>query len=460
MTREEACALLDGPRERAVTKILELAHKAEQWDRQSAPAVDPLQPSATVAPFKKPAAPRRRRKPGRKAGHPGACRPVPETIDARVEHRLETCPDCGHPVGNPIRSHTRLIEDLEPGTVNTHAHTVHGHWCGHCHKIVTPTVTAALPRATLGLNLVIYSAWMHYRLGISVGNLLAILQHLFGLRVSAGGLTQSWIRLGETLAPYGVQLEQAIRQAGVLHADETGWRVNGTTHWLWAFCTEDLAYFRIERRRNAEVVYAVLGEFFDGLLVCDFYAAYNAVETWAKQRCLFHLFAELRRVDQRNTSIPWRDARRRIQRLFQDAIRLKIRRPELEPSVYQRRKRRLHQRLDELIATSFPDKDATRLIKRLANFRGELLTFLDHDDLPPTNNRGEQEMRTPVMTRKVCQHNRSEAGAETHALLLSLFRTAELRGHDPLTFLRQLTEAAIAGKPIAFVDPTPVAQAA
>jgi transposase len=61
MTREEACALLDGPREEAVAQILELAHKAAQWDQQS--AADPLQPSATVAPFKKPAAPRRTRKP-------------------------------------------------------------------------------------------------------------------------------------------------------------------------------------------------------------------------------------------------------------------------------------------------------------------------------------------------------------------------------------------------------------
>lgn len=459
MTREDAYALLDGPREAAVARILELAHKAERWDRQSAPA-DPLQPSATVAPFKKPTAPRRTRKPGRKAGHPGACRPTPDVIDVHSAHRLETCPDCGQPVGPAIRAHTRIIEDLAPGTLETHAHTAHGHWCRRCQKIVTPTVTAALPRASLGLNVVLYGAWMHYRLGISVGNLLTILHNLFGLRVSAGGLTQAWIRLGQMLTPYAVQLERAIRQAGVLHADETGWRVNGTTHWLWAFCTQDLAYYRIERRRNAEVVYAFLGEIFDGLLVCDFYAAYNRIEAWAKQRCLFHLFAELRRVDQRNPSRAWISARRAIQRLFQDAIRLKLRRSELEPLTYQRRKRRLHQRLDDLIATAWRDRDAKRLVKRLANFRGELLTFLDHDDLPPTNNRAEQEMRIPVLTRKVCQQNRSEAGAQTHALLLSLFRTAELQGHAPLEFARRLTEAAIAGRPIELVSPSPAPKAA
>jgi len=99
-------------------------------------------------------------------------------------------------------------------------------------------------------------------------------------------------------------------------------------------------------------------------------------------------------------------------------------------------------------------------VNRLANFRGELLTFLDHDDLPPTNNQGEQEMRIPVQALKVCQQTCSEAGAETHALLLSLFRTAELRGHEPLAFLRTLTEAAIAGEPLEFIYPAPAAEAA
>ena len=38
------------------------------------------------------------------------------------------------------------------------------------------------------------------------------------------------------------------------------------------------------------------------------------------------------------------------------------------------------------------------------------------------------------------------AGAKTHAILLSLFRTAELQGHQPVNFAISLTKAAIAGQ--------------
>ena len=54
-------------------------------------------------------------------------------------------------------------------------------------------------------------------------------------------------------------------------------------------------------------------------------------------------------------------------------------------------------------------------------------------------------MRKSVVARKICQQNRSIRGAKTHAILLSLFRTAELQGHQPVDYVISLTKAAIAG---------------
>ena len=100
-----------------------------------------------------------------------------------------------------------------------------------------------------------------------------------------------------------------------------------------------------------------------------------------------------------------------------------------------------------MIVDPYDDDDARRLAKRLKNFRGELLAFLDHEGVPPTNNLAEQQMRKPVMARKICRQNRSGRGAKTHAILLSLLRTAELQGHQPVDYVITLTKAAIAGNP-------------
>src|SRR5712675_968527 len=144
MTREEARALLELPREQAITALLELADKAEQWERLRAQgehtAVSPTTPSGMRPVYTKPAARGRKKTPGRKRGHPGARRPTPDQIDDYHEHTLCQCPHCQSKLGDPIRSHTRLIEDIPPVTPKVTEHTIHGYWCGTCQKIVTRIV--------------------------------------------------------------------------------------------------------------------------------------------------------------------------------------------------------------------------------------------------------------------------------------------------------------------------------
>ena len=65
-----------------------------------------------------------------------------------------------------------------------------------------------------------------------------------------------------------------LRWTNVVHADETGWRENGVNGYVWTFSTPTERYF-LRRGKGKEVVDEALGEFFSGVLVSDFYAAYH-----------------------------------------------------------------------------------------------------------------------------------------------------------------------------------------
>ena len=447
MNREQALAILDLPRSEARAAIVALWEKADQWDRLQAASADnsvsPTTPSGMRPVYLKPCTKRRHKKPGRKPGHLGACRPNPDHIDVHCEHPLTTCPKCGTAVDKPIRQHTRLIEDIPQVTPQVTAHTIHGYWCSHCKTIVTPKVTAALPRSSLGLRFVVYTAWLHYLVGVSVGNCVKTAAVALGFRVSPGGLTLAWQNLAALLEHQYDAIGEKIRHSAVLHADETGWRINGVTHWLWAFATRQHCYYLIDRRRGAAVVKQVLGTLFPGILITDFWGAYNAIQALAKQRCYFHLFTELVKVDKRNCAATWKRFRKRLSRLLKDAVRLGEQREIRSPSGYARRRVKLQLRLDELIAGAFEDADARRLIKRLRRHREEMFTFLDHKEVSPYNNHAEQQMGVAVHTRKVSQQNRSSRGAKTHAILMTLFRSAQLQGLNPVDHVLQMARAAI-----------------
>ena len=68
------------------------------------------------------------------------------------------------------------------------------------------------------------------------------------------------------------------------------------------------------------------------------------------------------------------------------------------------------------------NKDLKRLSKRLIKYRREMFTFVK-TEVEPTNNNAEREIRPAVLMRKTSYGNRSERGAKTQAVLMSVIRT-------------------------------------
>jgi len=432
MTRDEAAAILRMPEDKAIDTILSLSERAEKYDKLCGPD-SPTCPSGMKPPYLKPTVKKRRKKPGRKKGHPGAARTKPKKIDHYIEHTLECCPDCNKLLRKPIKSHKRYTIDIPPVEPKVTEHTVNGYWCSGCRKTVYPKVTEALPNSNLGVSMLIMTAWLHYWVGMSVHNIVKYLSNFWNFDVTPGGLTQAWKKLGTTLKPIYDQIGEEVRNTAVLHADETGWRIFGKTYWLWCFATGKWCYFTIDKSRGSPVILRVLGNFFRGVLVCDFWGAYNKIRTLATQRCFYHLLTALEKVDKANKSLEWKSFRKKLVRLVMDAVRLAEMKDTLCPEVCESRKTRLYVRQDLLIdSADRTDKDINRLIKRIIRHRNEFFTFLEFNGVSPYNNHAEQQIRRPVITRKISQQNRSNEGAKTHAIFMSLFRSAELQGYNPV----------------------------
>lgn len=414
----------------------------------------PSTPSGMKAPYAKAAPKAPKRKKNRKF-HRGGHRPPPDKIDPIVQdHTLERCPDCNNPLPDSSTTRERFTEELPVLKPQVVQHIIHRYWCCLCKKIVDAPVTDALPKSTIGLRTMVYSAWLHYILGVSFDKVIELLNVSAYFKISTGGLFGAWRNLAQILQPLYEQVGHNARWSAVLHADETGWRVNGRLHWLWCFTSKDLAYYVIDRCRGSPVVLKVLGKFFAGILVTDFFAAYNQIIALAKQKCLVHLLRELVRVDLFDFSPQWKYFRRQLKRFIIDAIRLGRKRTELKPTHFEARKKLLRQRLTQICFTSYPNENAERLRKRLQRHQDEILTFLDHPDMTADNNHAERQIRPAVVSRKISYGNRSQQGADVQAMLLSIFRTLELRGYSSVnTVIFLVKEHLRTGKRISLPPP-------
>ena len=414
------------------------ARIAELQKRCGQQEATPSTPSAMVPVYAKANASKRRKRPGARKGHPGARRAKPTRIDRRVEHRLKRCPHCHGPVQRCKRKRTRVIEDIpEHITPVVTEHTIHRDYCPACKKHVEPVVPDALPNATLGHHVVGLTSWFHYGLGITIDQVVDILGYHLQTRLTPGGLVDAWRRLAVVLIPWYDQIGRQARDSAVLHADETGWRVSGQTYWLWCFANHQVCYYMIDRCRGSPALQKFFTEAFAGTLIHDFWAPYESVETDDRQYCLVHLLRELEKVDQHNDSAEWQAFAKKLRRLIRDGIRLR-KRPDFEPQRYQSRIRLIDRRLTAIAQWQGPDgqpiyrdADALRLAKRLRKHWDHLFTFLDKPEVPFENNFAERMIRPAVILRKNSQSNRSKQGAATQAILMSIYRTLRMRGHDP-----------------------------
>lgn len=402
-------------------------------EKQRKPGDSPSTPSGMKPVFEKETTPRRRKKLGRKKGHAGSRRAKPAVIHQRVVLRLEHCPICDSRVTPCRETRTRIVEDI-PENINpvVTQYTIHRDWCPQCRQRVEPKVADALPGAQIGNRVLVLSAWLHYGLGVTLEQILSVFNFHLHFQLTAGGLVQMWYRLQEILFAWYDEIKAQALNATTLFADETGWRVKGKTWWLWCFTTADLTYYLIDRCRGRPLLRKFFRREFQGILVSDFWGAYNAIRCMAKQKCIPHLLRDLHTVEKYHApGRCWQRFAKKLRRLLRDAMRLS-KHSERSTSDYASKRQRIAERLQELIDRSWKDKNARRLIKRLRRHQQELFTFLDHPEVPYDNNTAERAIRPAVIIRKNSYANRSEAGADMQAVLMSVFRTLKQRGHNPL----------------------------
>lgn len=383
-----------------------------------------------------------RKKPGRKAGHPGAYQAVPDHVDQESFEPLSSCPCCDGEVDD-VTDHEQFVVDLPK--VRAHVHrivTQSGH-CGRCRRRVHSrhpdqvSTAAGAARVALGPNVLGLATDLKHRYGMAYRKVADLIATYFGIRITHGALVQASVRLAKLGEVTYLAMIATVRASPVVHTDDTGWRIDGESTWLWVFATEDITVYVVARSRGSDVVIGVLGAEFAGTLVSDGLPALDALDAvgYSRAQCLGHLIVRASEL----ASLHKAGAARMplaVKGLLQDVIALRGRRDDLAASTYRRYCRGVEHRLDRLLAGHSTVTENEKLRRHMRKHRDQLLVTLDDPAVPPTNNLAEQRLRGAVIVRKLGGCNRSDVHAWAHAVHASVAQTAHCQGFTYTDFVR------------------------
>jgi transposase len=434
--QQEALAEREAAIERRDEKIRELEDELAQFRR---PAKTPENSSVPPSRAQKTNRVAGRRKLGPKRGHIGVSRARSEP-DVVVECRPRTCAGCGQELpqtGGRRTGRSQVVElpVLAPVVIEAWQYTVA---CGRCGEQTAGTYPAGLePRRTFGPGVEALLSYFHERHHVGYERLVEVCRDVFGLAISEGGVENALHRWVEHARPTYAAIREQVRGSPVINSDETSARVAGRTHWQWVIQTTEASYHVIAPSRGREVIDAFLAGAEPAVWGSDLWAPQLLTPAGEHQVCLSHQDRDLTfasEADPDNERIWALDLRH----LFGRAIRLHRERAQVTPATFARRRLLIENATDRLVFDRYvaPKTEAARLQARYRTHRDSLYVFLHRDDVEPTNNGSERDLRPSVIHRKVIGGFRSAWGAEASAIRSSILATARKQGQNLLHAFR------------------------
>ena len=358
---------------------------------------------------------------GAPQGHKGATR-VLDKPDEIIHVTAESCPDCSHPLDSPIRTEKRTIFDIPPPQrVKVTEYDLDVYRCSNCGREVKSVHRDCPQTGDMGIYLLNYIVMLKYNLRGPIRRVQEFLRNNNGLDLSVKGIADAILRVGDACKNEYIAIQNRIRRSKWVHADETGFHVNGEKFWLWAFrSAENDVLITVVDSRGRDVVKDTLGEDFSSPVIVDGWKAYSYLTII--QRCWAHL---IREVDAFMNTEHGRELSEEIHKMFKE-----LKEFLKSGNMDERRSMKdlLERRMEDMVRRYDLYKELHKPVEYLRNGLGSWFTCLLYPGMEPTNNLAEQAIREHVVIRKIIGTFRSESGSQNYQYIASLLSTWRLKG--------------------------------
>jgi hypothetical protein len=220
----------------------------------------------------------------------------------------------------------------------------------------------------------------------------------------------------------------------LIHADETRANIKGRLAYVWVLTNLNEVVYILAESREGEIVQELLRGF-HGVLVSDFYAAYDTIRC-PQQKCLIHLMRDL---NDEILSNPFDAEMKSVAVGFASLLKPMvdtIDRRGLRKSSLRKHLVAVDQFYNFLDTSEFKSEGAIKCQQRFLKNRDKLCTFLRYDGVPWNNNNAEHAIKAFSRLRDVMAGSSSKKGVNEYLTLLTVAETCEYQGLDFLDFLR------------------------
>ncbi len=278
-----------------------------------------------------------------------------------------------------------------------------------------------------------WAMFQHVAYRISLETVQKMLEEFFGFRIFNTEIHMFKSLMARYYKVTYRKLLEKILSGTLLHVDETEIKLQNVKGYVWVFTNLEEVVYMYRPTREGDFLRELLKSF-HGVLVSDFYAAYDAIEC-PQQKCLIHL---IRDINQELLNNPFDEELKLITQPFGSLLRGIITTVDthgLRRKYLQQHEVEVEKYFKFLSEQSICSETAEALRGRMTKYRGKLFTFLNHDGVPWNNNNAEQAIKQFAYYRENTIGIMRETGLSDYLVLLSICQTCRYKGDSFLQFL-------------------------
>lgn len=391
------------------------------------------------------------KKPGAQAGHIGQTLCRFENVDEVIFHRVDECKGCLRDLSQQRADmvETRQVIDMKISLeVIDHKAERKCCDCGHYNSASFPHgVTKAVQYGAGVQALSVYLS--QYQL-VPVKRIGEFFKDVVGLPLSAGTIVNFNHETANNLKDFENRLRTELIQSQLLHADETGIRVEKENAWIHVVSNDNWTYVFAHEDRSLEAarLMKVLPNF-QGALVHDHWKPYLKMSRAKHVLCNAHHLRELKALIEFEHQ-KWAERMRDL------LIEINVEKQRTRGGVAKVKQIRFRKRYRTILTRAekeflpgqkvpgqkgrVKNSTAFNLIRRLREFEEETLRFMVEPSVPFTNNQAERDLRMSKVQQKISGCFRSMTGAETFCRVRSFCSSAKKQNHSAYKVLLSLTQ--------------------
>jgi transposase len=393
---------------------------------------------------------------GGQPGHAGHRVSLVVTPDVVETHRPSQCSACQRelPSDAPSWVERRQVSELPPLRLQVSEHRILHVRCPACGATTEAAPTGVRAPRQYGPRLRALCAYLAQQQFVPYARVRELFADVFGAPVSVGTLVNLVRQGAERLRGVECEIKAALRQAPVLHHDETGLRVVGAEgarlEWTHVTCTPTLTHYARHAARGATALEAIgILPGYGGVSVHDGWTSYRHFHTARHALCNAHHLRELTFVHEElrqewagNLKALLRDMRTSVEHARSSGASC------LQRTVRDDFIARYEALLGEGLAQNplppplgAPQRGRRKqtpvrnLLGRLWTYEHEALLFLDDFAVPFDNNQAERDLRMVKVQQKVSGTFCSDAGADAFCRIRSVCSTWRKQGRSVLDAL-------------------------